>query len=214
MLKEKRVLIFSGGRLGPWALEEVNSGDFLLGVDRGALFLVRNNIQPHYVLGDFDSVNAEEFAEIQQQCENVASCDPVMKDYTDTELAFNWALKKMPKEIVLLGAVGTRLDHTLANIHLLYKGLKAGIPCRIIDEKNEITVVEGHGTITGGRFTYVSLLPLTPEVHGITLEGFKYPLHQATLKTGDSLGVSNVLEGEVGEIYTGSGKLLVIKSMD
>lgn len=214
MFKESRILIFTGGNLGKWALAEVRAGDFFLGVDRGALFLLRNNLQPHYAVGDFDSVTAEEFAEIRQRCGDLFCCDPVMKDHTDTELAFNWALEKKPGEIVLLGAMGTRFDHTLANVHLLHKGLKAEIPCRIIDEKNEVMIIDRRADVTGGRFTHISLLPFTAQVSGITLEGFQYPLHQAALSPGSSIGISNVLKGESGIISVGSGQLLVIKSMD
>lgn len=214
MFSKRRILIFTGGNLGKWALHELKEGDFLLGVDRGALFLLRNNLQPHYVLGDFDSVTVEELEEIRQGCEDLFSCDPVMKDHTDTELAFNWAMDRRPGEIVLLGAVGTRVDHTLANVHLLYKGLKKGIACRIIDERNEIILINKFTSLTRGRFTHVSLLPFSAQVTGITLEGFQYPLLRATLNIGDSLAVSNILQEETGNIYIDSGQLLVIRSRD
>lgn len=214
MFSNRRILIFTGGNLGNWALQEVKAGDFLLGVDRGALFLLRNNLKPDYVLGDFDSVTAEELEEIRQGCRDLFSCDPVLKDYTDTEMAFSWAMDRSPEEIVLLGALGTRLDHTLANVQLLYKGLERGISCRIIDERNEIMLINNAVSLSQGRFTYVSLLPFSAQVTGITLEGFQYPLCRAVLHIGDSLAVSNVLTEETGRIYVDSGQLLVIRSRD
>ncbi|HWI54321.1 MAG TPA: thiamine diphosphokinase, partial [Desulfobacteria bacterium] len=122
-MTKERVLIFSGGTLGRWALDEVREDDFLIGADRGGLFLVENNLQPDFVIGDFDSLTSEELLLVRENCTGIISCDPVNKDYTDTEMAFNWALQKKPSEIVLLGVTGTRLDHTLANIHLLKRGL-------------------------------------------------------------------------------------------
>lgn len=185
-----------------------------MGVDRGALFLLRNDLRPNYALGDFDSVSAEEYMEICQKCKEIVSFDAVLKDYTDTELAFNWALGKRPGAIILLGALGNRFDHSLANVQLLIKGLKKGIGCRIIGEKNEIVIIDNSATIVKGRFTNVSLLPLSAQVTGVTLEGFQYPLNNATLMMGNSLAISNALKEETGSIDIESGLLLVIKSMD
>ena len=213
-MKPTRILLFAGGNLGNWALRDIRQDDWLVGVDRGALFLVRNGLTPRLSIGDFDSVSAEEMAEIEQRSIDVSSCDPVMKDLTDTEMALTWALEQQPAEIILSGVLGTRFDHTLANVHLLQKALHANIPCRIVDETNEIQLMDHHCTINRDHFAHVSLLPLTPEVTGITLTGFLYPLEDATLRIGDTLGISNVLREETGTIHIETGKLLVMKSKD
>ncbi|MCK9907229.1 hypothetical protein MXD63_45440, partial [Frankia sp. Cpl3] len=80
--------------------------------------------------------------EIRQHCLELVSCDPVMKDLTDTEMALQWALERNPREILFLGALGTRFDHTLSNVHLLRRGLQAGISCRILDERNEVLLID------------------------------------------------------------------------
>ncbi len=209
-----RILIFSGGNLGPWALKHIRDEDLLVGVDRGAIFLIRHEYVPHYAIGDFDSVTEEELEQIRGRCNKIDCYDPVDKDYTDTELAFEWALSRRPREIVMLGVIGSRIDHTLANIQLLTRGLQKGISCRIIDEKNEIMLIDRPTTLRKGRFDHVSLLPMTQEVSGITLNGFKYPLQDATLTIGQTLGISNVLEAEEGRITLRSGQLLVICSSD
>ncbi|AQS60429.1 thiamine diphosphokinase [Desulforamulus ferrireducens] len=209
-----RILIFSGGHLGPWALQEIQEGDFLLGVEGGALYLLQHSYQPDFALGDFDSVTPQEQTIIKQGSKKFWSCDPVNKNETDTELAFTWALNQKPREIVLLGALGSRLDHSLANVQLLYQSLQAGIPCRIIDEKNQVQLLKDKLHITKSRFTQVSLLPLTLEVRGVTLSGFQYPLHNATLTLGHSLGISNILLADTGTVQITSGLLLVIQSAD
>ncbi len=213
-MKEKRIVICTGGSLGTWALEPLRSADVLAGADRGALFLVRHGMAPDIALGDFDSVSGEELEEIRSASKAFISYDPVDKDWTDTELAFRWALEQGPSEIVLLGALGTRLDHSLANIHLLRIGLKQGVSCTIIDAHNQVTLINRGLTVRKGRFTHVSLLPLSLEVTGIDLEGFQYPLHHAALTIGQSLGISNVLLAEEGTIRLKSGELLVIQSVD
>lgn len=213
-MEGKRIVIVTGGTLGDWVLEEIHPEDILVGSDRGALFLLRSGFQPHLSLGDFDSVTRQELEEIRSGSQAFIDCDPVFKDLTDTEMAFDWALQQKPSRIVILGALGTRLDHSLANVHLLRKGLEKGIPCSIVDACNEVILIDRPATIQKGRFSHVSLLPLSMEVHGITLHGFQYPLHQATLRIGQSLGISNVLVEKQGLIEMESGYLLVIQSMD
>jgi len=211
---EKRILLFTGGNLGPWALQEIRTGDTLVGVDRGAFFLLQHGIKPDLAMGDFDSVSEEELQSIRTQVNDLQTVDPVWKDWTDTEMAFHWALEQSPAEIILLGALGTRFDHSFANVQLLVRALRASVSCRIVDERNELTMLDRTGHVSKSSFTHVSLLPFSPEVTGITLTGFQYPLEQATLRWGESLGISNVLVEETGMIEMKSGYLLVIKSKD
>lgn len=212
-----RVVIVTGGTLGEWALTQLRPEDVLVGADRGALFLVRNGRRPALALGDFDSVTADEREEVRRHSESFIDCDPVMKDWTDTEMAFNWALERHPQEIVLLGALGSRFDHSLANVHLLRKGMERGIRCSIVDPCNEIMLIgpaQPAVTLVQGNYTHVSLLPLSLEAAGITLQGFLYPLTDATLTLGQSLGISNVIVGEAGHVAIREGCLLVIRSKD
>ena len=209
-------MIVSGGNLGPWALDEIRPDDHLIGADHGAWFLVRNGRVPDLAIGDFDSVSREQFRLIAEASREMEACDPVDKDYTDTELAVERALAASPAAITLLGVLGTRFDHSLANVHLLVKCARRGVPCRIVDAHNELALAlpDRPLTVEKSRYANVSLLPLTPEVTGITLTGFQYPLTAATLTMGQSLGISNVLNGAAGTVATRSGLLLVIQSID
>jgi len=214
-LRGKRAVIVSGGSLGDWTLQEIGPNDQIIGVDRGALFLIRHGITPHVAIGDFDSVTAQELEEIRSGSTHTEACDPVHKNWTDTEWAFHWALAQQPAEIVLVGALGTRFDHSLANVHLLSIALRKGVACAILDKHNRIVAVNRSIRLKPDpRYAQVSLLPLTMEVTGITLEGFQYPLNDATLTIGDSLGISNVLLADEGLIRVKEGVLLVICSID
>ncbi|MFJ9497951.1 thiamine diphosphokinase [Brevibacillus centrosporus] len=213
-MKPNRILMFAGGNLGQWAIRYIRQEDWLVGVDRGALFLIQHGLSPRLSIGDFDSVSIEERAKIEQHSGYVSACDPVMKDLTDTEMALTWALEQQPAEIVLLGALGSRFDHTLANVHLLQKALLARIDCKIVDETNEIHLIDRELTVERDHFAHVSLLPFSPEVTGITLCGFQYPLQDATLRIGDTIGISNVLTADSGTITVKTGLLLTIKSKD
>lgn len=212
----RRIVIFAGGRLGDWALHELRDGDLAVGADRGALFLIRHGIRPHIAFGDFDSVTEREKLLIREQSGQTVECDPVMKDLTDMEMALNWAMEQKPAEIVLCGALGSRFDHSLANAQLLVRTEAAGIPGVIVDAFNRLTVIVPGTvkTLRRSRFSYVSLLPLTPTVGGVTLEGFKYPLSGAELRMGYTLAVSNEFADDAGTVRIEDGLLLIVESAD
>ncbi|MBW7459157.1 thiamine diphosphokinase [Paenibacillus sepulcri] len=209
-----RILIFTGGTLDLWALDHIQHNDYIIGADAGALFLITHGIKPNISLGDFDSVTAEQLERIQAESGETLPCDPIDKNYTDTELAWNLAVSKRPRQIILLGALGTRFDHTLANVHLLRLAHSANIDAVIIDKHNRISLTSDEKIILAKEYPYVSLLPLTAEVTGITLTGFQYPLYEATLEIGQSLGISNAMTGEQAVIRIREGLLLVIESRD
>ncbi|WP_128894042.1 thiamine diphosphokinase [Longirhabdus pacifica] len=212
-----KVIIFSGGLLSEHALSHINEGDFVIGADRGAKFLVDHGITLDLAIGDFDSVEENDKQRIQKSSKKFISCDPVLKDYTDTEMAMNHAIETETQEIMLTGVTGTRLDHVFASVHLLKIALDKQIVCSIIDDHNHIRLVNRHQkTILkkNDNYPYVSLLPLSMEVTGITLVGFQYPLHDASLYIGQSLGISNKLVDSKGEIVVESGELLVMQTKD
>ncbi|MEF2967257.1 thiamine diphosphokinase [Paenibacillus sp. M1] len=213
-MEANRVLIFAGGKIDPAFLEDIRQDDMIIGADRGALFLVEHGIRPDISVGDFDSVTQEELDSIKNNSKEIIACDAVNKDLTDTELAFDLAIERHAGEIVMIGVLGSRLDHTLANIQMMLRGMQHQINSVIWDTNNYVTLTGTSCEIEDRGYTYVSLLPLTTEVTGIHLEGFMYPLDDATLKMGQSLGVSNRLKGKRGTIRIESGLLLIIQSKD
>lgn len=212
----KRVVIFSGGQLSEQLLKYIQPGDFIIGADRGAAFLTEHRVPMNIAVGDFDSVTEEMKLEIKHATDCFIDCDPVYKDLTDTEMALEIALEQLPDEIIMLGALGTRFDHSLSNVHLLRRTLELDIRCTLADDHNEICLMDAKRpfTVINHDFTYISLLPLSMEVKGVTLDGFQYPLNQATLTLGKSLSVSNKLIHDKGTIHLTDGLLLIIQSKD
>lgn len=215
LARDSRAIIFSGGNLGPWALDFIDSTDYLIGADAGAAFLLTHGYKPHLSLGDFDSVDPRVMNRITFESDECLAYDAVDKDWTDTELALREAMNRGYTDILIIGALGTRFDHSLANVHLLRQAADRGCDALLIDERNEIRLCVSQCRLTADeRYDYVSLLPLTDQVAGITLHGFRYPLTNATLTIGQSLGISNVLEETEGSISLTEGMLLVIRSRD
>lgn len=120
-------------------------------------------------------------------------------------------------KVVILGALGTRADHSLANIGLLTRFADLGVYAAIEDEHNHIQMIKGPGTLTLNRSKkrpFTSILSFSEQTTGITLEGFSYPLDNATLKKDVSLGISNELVEPQGKIRIKSGYLLVVQARD
>ncbi|OJD63802.1 thiamine diphosphokinase [Bacillus sp. NH11B] len=184
-------------------------------VDRGVYRLLKSGITPAIAFGDYDSVTEDELAWMRQQT-NELHIVPREKDQTDLEIAISWALEQKPKLIRMFGATGGRLDHGLANIQMLLKGLAAEIEMCIVDNKNEITVkkVGTHIIEENENFPYVSFVPVTETVKGITLRGFKYSLTNKTIEWGSTLCISNELIVEKGTFSFTSGILMMIRSTD
>jgi thiamine pyrophosphokinase len=192
-----------------------NESIFWIGVDRGLYYLLQQGITPILGIGDFDSVSTKEFEWMQKQCEHL-QISVAEKDQTDIELALEWALEKKPAKIKVFGATGGRLDHELANIQLLYKGLNSSTTVEIIDKQNILSLYKP-GTYLVEKtniFKYISFLPFTNKVQGITLEGFKYPLFQRNITTGTTLCISNEIINESGTFSFIDGILIMVKSKD
>lgn len=208
-----KVLIVSGGSVDV----EIPSKfyDKIIAVDKGLESLYNQNICPDYIVGDFDSVDKSIIDFYRNQGIKIESYNPE-KDYTDTELGIERALALKPDSIRIIGGIGTRIDHTLANIHILTKCLEKNIKCDILDSHNKIYLVDKSVTINKSEAygKFLSIIPLTSQVKGITLKGFKYPLSDYTLSIGKSLGISNELVLDTTSISIKEGILIVIESKD
>ena len=139
-----------------------------------------------------------------------------IKDATDTHMAVLEAIKLNPKAITILGATGGRLDHMMGNLALLKLCVDKGIPACIIDQQNKITMIDKQLKISkcNQYGKYVSLIPFSDEVTGITLTGFAYGLSDATMIKADTIGISNEIREEEGFITIKSGYLMVMETKD
>ncbi|MFK2824953.1 thiamine diphosphokinase [Bacillus sp. B190/17] len=192
-------------------------GVYWIGVDRGTLYLLNRGIQPQAAFGDFDSISAEEWDYIQQKVENIHTF-PAEKDETDLELALRWAATLKPQTIIILGATGGRLDHFFGTVSLLTncQGLFQEIEIEVIDRLNCLAIYRpGRKNVYKDLdYKYFSFFPITNEVTGFTLEGFKYPLANHTVRLGSTLYTSNELREESGTFSFTDGILMVIRSSD
>ena len=200
----KRGFIFAAGtffglRLCP------QEGDLIIAADAGYENCHRAGLEPHLLLGDFDSMDQPETtADVVRL--------PVEKDDTDTLAAVKAALEQGCEEIIIYGGTGgKRLDHTLANLHTLLYIRRRGARGYLHDDDFLWTVMENE-SITIRReveWGIVSVFPLCEQAEGIDERGFQYPLENAVLTAEYPLGVSNHILEDTAQITVRRGALAV-----
>ncbi len=212
----KRAVIISNGDFCDYEYikKQIADDDFIICADGAAHHLKNMNISPNVWIGDFDSckMSENEFSEFAKNAK-VVRLNPV-KDSTDTECACDYALEQGFESIVIFGALGSRLDHTISNVFLLFKLDKAGVDAKIVNEKNVIYLAKDENLIYSGDFENVSLIPVCKKIEGVTITGMYYNIENADISRGSSLGVSNKLISDAGKISIKKGKALIILSKD
>jgi len=221
MKEHKTGLIITGGRLdlafaGSFVKEETI--DCVVSVDAGLEYTKKLGLKPTAIVGDFDTIDRQVLEEYRKDPRILWDVHKPEKDETDTELAINTAMKLGCDRLFILGATGGRLDHEWSNLHLLKLCLDRRREAVILDSQNRIYLLKGPKTFrkseTFGK--YVSFLPLTEEVHGIVLTGFKYPLYGKDISIGAEAGlcVSNEIVEETARIEFRDGILICVESRD
>ena len=199
-----KALIFSGGDFSsiPDYLN-INEYDITIACDGGFLSAKDSGITPDIFVGDFDSV-----PEDLVDCPEIIRLYPV-KDMTDTQEAIDVAVTRGAKKIAILGALGGRIDHTLANIHLLKYAKEKGADVKIADTDTYISLVTDEAQIPKKDGFCLSLIPLT-DCTGVCIKGVYYPLDNAYMPIGNPYGISNEFTEDKAQISLKSGELLVV----
>lgn len=187
--------------------------ELLICADGGARYFYKAKIKPDVMLGDFDSIEPDLKKNYESAGIKIVKF-PSHKDYTDMELALDYAIEKGATNIYIMGATGSRLDHTLSNIQLLHKLKDAGVKGVIINQNNFAFLISDHIELQRKDGFILSLIPATAKVEGITTKGLAYPLQDATMSMGTGLGISNEFISEKAEVTIKKGRLYVILSKD
>ena len=201
-------MIISGGELEYTKLpDEIKIGDYyVIAADKGYEYALRLGISPDAVVGDFDTLGkVPECGETQVY--------PKEKDDTDTMLAARLCVKKGFKEAVIIGALGGRLDHTVANIQTLKFLLDSGVKAEIISPDEKITLLKDSEIILSRTEGFsLSVFALDSECRGVTERGVKYPAEKAVINSGFPIGACNEITDKCACISVEKGTLLIIQS--
>ncbi len=197
------------------ALEE---NDFCIAVDGGYAYCKLLGIEPDLIVGDMDSLPKEQQKEIDDISEKepgrvVRLCPE--KDDTDTLAALRIGMGKGYKNYRLYGALGGRMDHTIANIQCLCYLKNNGAEGIILEKGLSITVIKEEKVSFESRGKgYLSLFSLGERAEGVTITGMKYPLNKALLTNDYPIGISNEFIGEESTVEVKKGMLLAIHSQE
>jgi thiamine pyrophosphokinase len=208
------VFIITGGPIQDlaWLRSRIDesSPEAIICADSGALPIHALGLIPQMIVGDMDSLPPDLLQALADKGAVVRRYPPA-KDETDTELAFEAAMELHPEEIWVFGALGNRLDHTLANLALLLKGEARRVRVKLVDEWCEVFLVTGMATLEGEAGQTVSFLPFLGDATSVTLSGFEYPLDKKTMFMETPFGISNRLTGKKATISMASGRLIAIR---
>lgn len=190
--------------------ERLNSEDYVICTDGGYDIAMEQGVCPDLLLGDFDSIKCQ----IPENVE-IKRFRPE-KDYTDLDLAMKTAVESGFSELEILGGMGGRLDHTVANIQLLSHYNDYFDSLVMLDGKNKCFIISSkkvsNFVIKKEDNSYFSLFSLSEKCTGISIKGAKYPLYNHTLTRTFPLGVSNEFIEKSTAISIKDGTLLVVIS--
>ena len=206
-----RAFIYTGGAVrAEYITEHPKADDLCIAADQGYHTAKALGERIDLLLGDFDSIGSvprDEGVEIRQV--------PAEKDYTDTQLAVEIALERGAEDIVIIGGLSGRLDHTLSTLAILEDLNARGVYCTITDGQNRARYMKSTSTlIARSPYKYLSLIAADEVVKGVDIEGCKYPLKKATLRRSHQFAVSNEITGNVAFIAVKKGGVFLIESRD
>ncbi|MGL5647529.1 MAG: thiamine diphosphokinase [Clostridium sp.] len=211
-----RILIVTGGSKPSYELikKYMDISDFIIGVDSGINTLYHYRIIPNLIVGDFDSGKKTILEHFRAKGIEVRGYS-TEKDYTDTHLGYNIGREMGASEIYLLGAIGSRMDHTFGNIGLFLNSIEDNIKLIIENENNRIYLGHDNEVIRREDGKYLSFHALSNVVKDFSIKNAKYELESYDLKLFEPRAISNeFLAGEDVTINFKEGNILILITND
>lgn len=206
-----KAYIYTGGQLLRENITEHPSNeDLCIAADSGYEAARALGERIDVIIGDFDSFDS---VSIPSGIERITL--PCEKDVTDTQAAVELALERGCEDIVIVGGIGTRLDHTLSNLGILRELRHRGAHAYITNGFNRVRYIENDSLLVAkSAYKYLSLLSAGKICRGVSIEGCKYPLKNYKLSEDKQFAVSNEIMGNVALVSVKKGGLFVIESRD
>ena len=206
-----RIIIFANGDLPhiEKARAILQDDDHIICADGGTRHASSLDLKPALVIGDMDSADSVLLKKLQADGVSI-ELFPRDKNETDLELAINRAIELNPKEIVIVAALGGRLDQTLANITLISDPRLSTFNVRLDDGADEIFFCRNQAEVKGRSGDIVSLIPWGGEVTDVQTKDLQWQLKKETLYSEKTRGISNEMTSDVASIKISKGLLLIV----
>lgn len=198
--------VVANGDLRPEDLNLIEPNSMMVVACDGAVWpCLRHGMTPNAVVGDLDSIEEEGGRKALPSDMQVMH----IPDQTENDLAkaMAWAKAQGHRALLVVGATGGDLQHEWANM----------LACAAISA--DVTVIDRRGTrrfLTAGTQYHLQVgdraafsLMAVHDVEGLTLDGAKFELNNATLRTG-SRGVHNVALGDTITLQYAAGHLVLL----
>ena len=182
--------------------EQIRGDVLFIAADGGAATAQTMNLKPDLIIGDFDSYkpSGDEKTEIIHDTDQQTN---------DLEKALAYAHREGAEHVLVFGATGQRLDHTLKNLSVLKQFDPTFKSLLFRDIYSDILLAHSPYRIELPINTTISLFPLSGKVEGITTKGLQFALHNETLQNGVRDGSSNRTVEKKIEIEFKKGDLLL-----
>lgn len=208
MADKIKCVIISGAPEGDISYyNEYLQNAYVICADSGYKKCLSSGVKPDLIIGDFDSSDKPDI-----DCEIITLMSH--KDDTDTFHCVSVAIERGFKDIIILGAIGSRVDHTYSNILCLTYCYDNGISCVVINNNNHISIREGSFALKKGKYKYFSMFALFERCEGLSIKGAEYELDNVALLPSSQLNQSNEFKGEIVNIEIKKGKIILILSND
>jgi len=207
----QRIVIFANGELPniDKARSILRDDDYIICADGGTRHASSLDLKPALVIGDMDSIDSALLQKLQADGVSI-ELYPRDKNETDLELAINKSIELEPKEIIIVAALGGRIDQALGNIALLSNIQLSTLNIKLDDGAEEIFFCRDQVKVYGRSEDIVSLIPWQGAVNGIQTENLRWSLDNETLHPDKTRGISNEMTDDVANIKISSGMLLVV----
>ena len=204
-----KAFVFTGGSISPENItERPEADDIVIAADSGYNNAKAMGLEPHLLVGDFDSLGKGNIPSGVKIVEL-----PEEKDVTDTHVAIDAAIENGADQILIIGGLDGRLDHTLSNLAILRDLFARNIYAVITDGVNRVRYIRSTSTlIARSRFKYFSLIADDEKVKGVDVEGGKYPLKNGVIYRNRQYAVSNEITGNCALIAVKKGGLFIVES--
>lgn len=204
LLSRQRCVIFTAYCEGDPAAAYASrrSDDYILCADGGYAIARRMGVQPDAVIGDFDTLPAPEGEKVIRF--------PIIKDDPDTMLCVKYALEMGMRDILLIGGLGGRLDHTLASLQTLIYIAEHGASASLQDGKMGACALCGRSIHLPRARGKLSVFALGSKCEGVFIRGAKYEVENAVLTPDFPLGMGNDFAADFVDIGVEKGTLLVL----
>lgn len=177
--------------------------------DGGADSAKKSGFVPDYIIGDFDSANDQTIRYFKNKSKIIRI---KRQNDTDVEKCLKFIIKKKYKEVMLLGALGDRLDHSFCNLGIVHKFFDK-IKIRIISGRSILTPYTGNVNLITLKGEIVSLYGINDKTK-ITSRGLKYPLKRTALPFGKKESTSNVAVEDSVRLNVEGGIIFVIREFN